>query len=468
MKLTRVSAVAQSVSLPVEIGPCRLFNLPAKWAVVLTALLFSAVQGLAQTTVTPNPADGATGVSRSAAVVFTFSGPMNSSSTSAFFQSPPSTFYPVTSTWSAGNTVLTCTPMSAFPASTTVDWTVAGLDAGMSFVTATGSFTTGTSGGGGGGGGTGTNATTGFVVSKIYNNVQTNASAPVPMGGFLGAYSFTASTVLASNRSATSVTMTLPNGSTTQNLTQNPVAHEDYFFFDVSNSTPTSFEAAYPQGNYVFNVTGTPSNLQATLNLPTSMAQPNAPHFTQFSLLQAVDPSKPFTVKWDPFTNGTAADAITLDITDGGGKTVFATPGPGTNGFLNGTALSEVVPAGTLAVNSSNTAQLIFYRWVSTSNANYVTFGYRATSTQIPLQTVSGGTSATNPVVTHPVWEAKGLGFDVATTPNQPLKVRFTTDLTLPVSQWQIVLTTNSPGANFHMTVPIQPGAGFFRLQNGP
>ena len=443
---------------------------PSAWlqglSIAVLALVLSTVSSRGQTTVTANPADGATGVSGSAAVVFTFSGPMTPTSTSAFFQTPPSSFYPVTTVWSAGNTVLTCTPMSPFPTNTTISWTVAGLDGSMGFVTASGSFTTGT-GGGGGGGGSGTNATTSFAVGKLYLNVQTNASAPVPMGGFVGGYDFIASTGLASNRVATAISVTLPNGTTNVNLSQNPVSHESFYFFDYSNSTPASFEAAYPEGNYVFNVTG-PSNLQATVNLPTTMAQPNAPHFTEFSLSQAIDSTKAFTVKWDPFTNGTSADAITLTISDDNGKTVFATPSPGTNGALSGTALSATVPAGKLAANSTNTAQLVFYRYIVTSNANYVTFGYRASGTELKMITAAG-VSASAPGVSNPVRGAQGFGFDVATTTGQALKVRFSTDCTLPISQWPTVLTTNSPGASVHITVPAQAGAsGFFRLQNGP
>jgi len=435
--------------------------------ILVLALMMSSMGLLAQTTtVTSNPADGATGVSPSASVVFTFSAAMNTSSSSAFFTTPPTGFYLVTPVWSAGNTVLTCKPNSPFPDNTSIEWTVFGMDEGGGIVTQSGSFSTGT-GGGTGGGGSGTNATTSFAVGKIYFNEQTNSAAPTPFGSdFGGAYFLTATTTLASNRTATAITVKIPGGPT-QNLDQNFVSHETYIFYDFSSTNALAFEASYPQGDYVFNVTGTPSNLQATVTLPLAMQQPNAPHISNFPAAQAIDNAQPFTVKWDAFQGGTAADAITLSVSDDAGKEVFATPLPGTNGTLSGTALSVTIPAGKLAANSTNHAQLVFYHYVVSSNATYATFAYRATGTQFDILT-KGAISAA-PIVSNPVAGPGGFAFDVATTPNQSLKVLFSSDCSLPINLWQTLLTTNSPGTSVHLTLPLQPGtAGFFRLQNGP
>jgi hypothetical protein len=147
---------------------------------------------------------------------------------------------------------------------------------------------------------------------------------------------------------------------------------------------------------------------------------------------------------------------------------VFHTPNPGTNGALPGTALSAKIPTGTLGAGSNYTAEVVFYRFTVVSNATYATIGYRATGTEFNIAT-AGGTSTTPPVVSKPIWSGGSIGFDVATSPNQALKVRFSTDCSLPISQWQTILTTNSPGTSVHITIPPQAGAaGFVRLQNGP
>src|SRR6185436_7641559 len=91
------------------------------------------------------PANGATGVSTTTTIVFTFSEEMDTNATSAFFYDGL-TFYTTTDSWNAGNTVLTCTPDSAFPLNTNISWVVSGQNtngdplAGLPF----GSFSTGT------------------------------------------------------------------------------------------------------------------------------------------------------------------------------------------------------------------------------------------------------------------------------------------------------------------------------------
>jgi hypothetical protein len=331
-------------------------------------------------------------------------------------------------------------------------------------VFATGTFSTGTGGGGGGGGGSGTNAITTFSVGKLYLYQQFTASAPTPGTNFnIG---FIANTSLASNIAGTAVSMTIPGATSPTSLTQNFVAHEDYYYFDYNITNPTAFEAKYPQGAYPFTVTATSSNLQATVTMPTTMAQPNAPHVSNFDLAQKVDASKAFTVTWDAMQQGTAADVIALSVSDAT-TNVFATPGPGTNGALNGTAPSVAIPAATLKPNSNYTALLIFYRYQASSNVTYATVAYRASGTQFPINTI--GTTSSPPQIGNPVWSAKGLGFDVATSAGQTLKVLFSTDLSLPISQWQQIGTTNSAGTSVHIDVAAQAGAaGFIRLEAGP
>jgi hypothetical protein len=438
------------------------FFLLMQLAIVGAAPLLVPVRSAWAQTITSNPANGATGVSVSAPVVFTFSSAVDPTQTMVtFFSSSPPGSYPVTSAWSSGNTVLTCTPTPAFPGNATISWAVIDQSASPP-IFASGSFSTGT--GSTGGGGSGTNAITTFSVGKLYFYQQTNTSSPTLNTNL--AYGFSANTSLASNRTATAITVTIPGHSSPTSLSQNFVAHEDYYFFDYNNTNQTTFEATYPQGNYVFSVTGS-SNQQVTLNFPTSMQQPNAPHISNFTAAQSVNAAQAFTVTWDAFQGGTAADFIGLSVDDGAGV-VFHTPYPGTNGVLPGTALSATIPAATLAAGSNYLAEVLFYRYTAVSNATYATAAYRASGTQFTITTASGA-SGSPPVVSNPIWAGGSLGFDVRTSPNQALKVRFSTDCSQPISQWQTLFTTNSPGTSVHIAIPVQAGAaGFVRLQNGP
>jgi hypothetical protein len=434
-------------------------RLTASVSIIAGLVLFgSALAGLSQGTVTSVPADGATDVSPSAAVIFTFSAAVDPTSANiSFFTTSPPGAYPVNSVWSSGNTVVTCTPISPFPGDTAIQWFVF---AGTTF--GSGSFTTG-AGTGGGGGGTGTNAITTFAVGKLYFYEQTNNGPATPTADY--SYFFNANAALASNRSATSVTVTIPGSGSPTGLTQNFLHHEDYYFVDFG-SNQANFEATYPQGSYAFNVIG--SNLQGTVTMPLNMAQPNAPHVpaANFDAAQTIDASKSFTLMWDAFQSGTASDYIGVSVSlDDTTNVVFQTPGPGTNGALTGTALSTTIPVGKLIPGTNYTTIITFYHWIATTNTSpvYASVAYRATGTQLGLVTTNGVVSVI-PVVSNPTWSTSGLGFDVATSLNQALNVLYTTNFV----DWQLLYTTNSPGTSVHITVPEMGPYGFVRIQNKP
>src|SRR5262249_2234625 len=112
-------------------------------------------------------------------------------------------------------------------------------------VFAQGSFTTSTNSGGGVTG-YGTNKITSFNLGKIYVYGQGPTGPPVPSS--VAPFIFSGSTVLASNRSANSITLALPNNAVS-NLTQNLLAKEDYYlsYFNASSNT---LETTFPQGTY--------------------------------------------------------------------------------------------------------------------------------------------------------------------------------------------------------------------------
>jgi len=284
----------------------------------VSALLFlaSLLAGWAQTTVTSNPQNGARGVSVSAPVTFMFSASVDPAATVVtFFSTNPAGNYSVSTNWNGGNTVLTCTPISPFPANASIGWDLYNVAAS---VFAQGSFSTGTNSSGGGG--SGTNAITTFSVGKFYIYQQLTPGAPTPDTN--APYGFFASASLASNQTASAVTVTLPAGGGPRNLAQSPARQEVYNYFGYGPDTNT-FESTYPEGDYVFNVTGTPASLQSTVTLPASMPQPNAPHISNFTNIQSVVSAQPFQVSWDPFQSGTVSDVITVSADNEQGTNLF-------------------------------------------------------------------------------------------------------------------------------------------------
>jgi methionine-rich copper-binding protein CopC len=427
----------------------------------LTGFLASLCGAHAAPTITSTvPANGATGVSTTTTIVFTFSEAMDTDATSAFFYDGAFNVYTTTDTWSAGQTVLTCTPDSAFPVNTVINWAVSGENptgdplGGIPI----GSFTTGT--GTGGGGGSGTNATTTFAVGKSHHYNQTSSGAPTLDP--LTPYGFIGMTSLSSNRTANSVTLTMPTAAVSS-LLRLPPPQAEIFLLTAIDTNLSALDATYPAGNYSFLVQATASNQTVVVNLPTtnSMPQPGAPHLTNYLAAQAVNPNQPFVLGWDAFPGGTAADYIDVDIGDD-----FGSPDPGLPGALPGTARTFNIPAGTLQPNFIYESRIGFFRHVGTTNASYAADAYRATYTEFMLVTTSG--SATGPLIlTNAAYAPGSFSFNVLCSPGQTVTVEYRTNLTSGL--WQTLLTTNSPGNLFRAVAP-QAATNpflFFRARNG-
>ena len=431
----------------------------------LVVLLASLWPVAAQPTIlTTVPANNASGVSPSAPVVITFSAPMDADTVSVSFISsyPVPPYFTIENTlqaWNATTNILTCTPAPAFHSSANVIWSVDGADLATGTYmdpTPQGMFTTSS---GGGGGGSGTNAVTSFLVGKAWDYNQTSATAPtldpdIP-------YLFSGMTMLASNRTASLITLTIPTTpSTSSNLQQN-ITRPEMFSFGGYETNLASFNASFPTGNYQFNVSSTQSNQLVSVNLP-AFSQPNAPHLTNYAAAQAIIATQPFTLSWDAFSGGGAADYIALDIGNS-----FQTGGFGQSNALNGTATSMVIPANTLQANSNYSATLGFYHVVVTTNGTTITEAYVASMTFFTINTL--GSSGPAPVITNLVKSAGGLGFDVLTSVGQTVTLVSQTNLNTASSTWPVLLTTNSTVPIFHVTDPraTTNKALFYRARNG-
>ena len=103
------------------------------------------------------------------------------------------------------------------------------------------------------------------------------------------------------------------------------------------------------------------------MNLP-AYVPPNSPQVSNYVAAQSVNPSQPFTLNWNTFTNGGSTDWILLEIEGGPVGALFETPIPGQPNALNGTATSVMIPAGTLPADSTNTAVLAFYHVAASTN----------------------------------------------------------------------------------------------------
>lgn len=186
-------------------------------------------------------------------------------------------------------------------------------------------------------------------------------------------------------------------------------------------------------GTYSFNgATGNvsiPEAIATTLSLPAD-AYPNAPHITDFTAAQTLNPAANFTLTWDAFAGGAADDLITLFIFDGNNQ-VFHTdaiPLPTSSPHLDGTATSFVLPKNTLLANKTYNAQLWFTNFTSIDTTSFpgakATTGYYI-ATNFTIKTGTAVDTSPADVVGYYVSKAQefvqeGAGAPVLNTDDLP------------------------------------------------
>lgn len=96
------------------------------------------------------------------------------------------------------------------------------------------------------------------------------------------------------------------------------------------------------------------------------------------------------------------------------------------------------------------------------------TYVYRATATQFVL-TTKPATVTGPPVLANPGWSGGAFGFDLLTASGQTVTVVSSTNLATPLATWPILLTTNSPGTQIHISDPrsLTSPTLFYRARNG-
>jgi hypothetical protein len=406
------------------------------------------------------PSNGVTGVLSGAAVVFTFSTAMDPAATSVVFSDvtasneSPTVFLG----WSAGNTKLTCTPSPQFANNHHITWNVDGQDTVGNFLTGTtgGNFTTVA----GVNGGSGTNARTTFLLTKYALYSQTTNAPPS-----LFTYEFVAQSALASNRTATAITVTIPATPARTNLLFADLLQPEQYETNIFKPTLTNFDTNFPTaGNYVFNVTNSFSNQQVTVTLPNYLL-PNPPQISNYTNAQAVNPSLPFTLNWNTFTNGGSADRIVLQINQpsengNNGPVLFQTSLYGPPGGLDGTATSVTIPAAVLPPNSTNDAFLIFTHITSTSNATTETTALVGTADYFTIVTTAASAAPVLAIIKSGTnvlleWPTNAAGYTLEFASNLTSSA-WSTNLPAPV-----VVNTNKVVTN-----GISGMARFFRLSN--
>jgi hypothetical protein len=214
----------------------------------------------------------------------------------------------------------------------------------------------------------------------------------------------------------------------------------------------SAFDAAYPAGNYSFAIsTVNNSNQFPVLNMPVP-TYPNAPHISNYSAAQSINPNSPFLLQWDAFLGGTTNETIWFFILDTNSNQVFSTPYPGTDyaGSLKGTATSVTLPAGTLQLGRTYLGVLIFSKGTSLNTTGYpgasgLTFANAETTFALGTISATPVLSPT-PVLSQPARVSPTqFGFNLRGVPGSNYTILTTTNLSAPISNWLTLRVTNLP-----------------------
>lgn len=213
-----------------------------------------------------------------------------------------------------------------------------------------------------------------YGIVKMQRFTQDNATAPTLVEHMNQdgeqTFGFNAFVDLASSNAVTSATLTLPGGAVrTLQLEESGFNRE---FSDGAEFKP-DLDLIYSNGTYtLFLQTQNDGNKSIAVTFPASDAYPNPPRISNFAAAQSVNAAANFTLEWDAFAGGLAADFIQLEIsewdTDG---TVFETSGPGEPSSLNGTSTSVQIPAGTLSPGRTYRGRIFFAKIADFNSTTY-------------------------------------------------------------------------------------------------
>ena len=195
---------------------------------------------------------------------------------------------------------------------------------------------------------------------------QTAPASVVPVTGSRAA-NFNAYVEMASSN-AVSIAEILRPDFASQAL---PQTDGDSFSFSGSFNSQASMDLAFPNGQYVMQMTGTHDGYHAVPLLLTNDVYPNPPQVLVFNEAQGVNISNQFTVAWSAFTTATAADYVQVRVSFPNGPAIWQTPAAGQPGSISGMATSGAIPAYTLPPGMTLSGSVVFAKSVSTDDTTY-------------------------------------------------------------------------------------------------
>lgn len=140
----------------------------------------------------------------------------------------------------------------------------------------------------------------------------------------------------------------------------------DYWSILDSYETAAALDETYPWGDYVFLIDAVKDGKFSCLVELPETALPPRPYLVNFQDIQAVDASKPLTLKWE-FDGTPATNDFVQVYVDLGHAEIYSTPNVGEPGALRASDRTVTIPAEVLIPGAIHSLNLEITRIVSTN-----------------------------------------------------------------------------------------------------
>lgn len=289
----------------------------------------------------------------------------------------------------------------------------------------------------------------GVVKSGVYT--QAVGMAPAPIG--TNAFQFISFAIANGTNALTNATVRIPSGAIKQlatNVTEGLIGllaggNDTVWTFSEEFPTLTALDAAYPSSSSLI----TPSRYTVILytvhdgNRTQQLSYagatiPPTPNITNLPPAQAIEPSLDFTVRWSSLAGGLIPRIVYFTVMDRNNRVVLSSPAPFTEGALDGSSTSYVIPANTLRHGESYMGTLIVLQ-PALPNTEYGTgiIGHMRT-TSFPLRTVAPPPPPPAELVDARM-DGEQFVFEIRLQPDQRYEVEMSEDL----QQWTLLLVIN-------------------------
>jgi hypothetical protein len=299
-----------------------------------------------------------------------------------------------------------------------------------------------------------------YSLFKGREYTQTNSGAPVVAGYILAA-------VVVGNNQITNphvVRLTPPNRSPV------PLVDNGAKVFELTESFATEEElnAAYPDGPYVLEVTGTNyGTTNVTLYL-TNALYPNPPHIANYQAAGSINASDDFFLQWDPFQDGTVEDYIGVGYLGIAVDSAYFSPAPGTMGALHGLHTSFAAQRGDLQANSLYNANVFFEKVLVNDETTYTEVPGRVgfySRTSFRAVTQGQGNPPTLPSATGPIpmnriefLPGNQVQFPIGTVPGAAYLIEGSTNLV----HWTVLNSFTADSSLATVVSQAPPSRAFF------